>query len=166
VLGDANTIIRNAITSSNCNYDDIGYYSIPNGFVLVTKVEEINDDATSVTGADRFTEGQYDTMNILDYFFPRKGYFRVFAFLVTDKAFNATNTAVTAAEGLAWMRLAANVLPDAIKSKPFTPGYNCSVIVYEFRSEEANTHLSPSLSPKFSAQMHLQRSHIAESLHP
>jgi hypothetical protein len=166
LLGDAGSIIYKAITSSNCNYEDVGYYAIPDGFVVVTKVEEINDDATSVSGSDRFAEGQYQSMSILDFFAPRKGYFRVFAFLVTDVPFNATNTEVTAGNALEWIRLAANILPDAIKNKPFKPGYNCTVIVYEFKSEDANTHLSPLLSPRFSAQTHLQKSHIAESLQP
>jgi hypothetical protein len=166
LLGDAGNIIYNAITSSTCNYEDVGYYAIPDGFVVVTKVEEINDDATSVSGRNRFAEGQYQSMSILDFFAPRKGYFRVFAFLVTDVPFNATSTPVTAGNALEWIRLAANILPDAIKNKPFKPGYNCTVIVYEFKSEDANTHLSPLQSPRFSAQTHLQRSHISESLQP
>lgn len=166
LLGDASNIIYRAITSSNCNYGDVGYYAIPDGFVVVTKVEEINDDATSVSGSDRFSEGRYQSMSLLDFFAPRKGYFRVFAFLVTDVPFNATSTPVTAGNALEWIRMAANVLPDAIKKKPFKPGYNCTVIVYEFKSEEANTHLSPLLSPRFNAQTHLQKSHIAESLQP
>lgn len=166
LLGDAAGIIHKAITSSTCDYEDVGYYAIPDGFVVVTKVEEINDDATSVSGRDRFSEGRYQSMSILDFFAPRKGHFRVFAFLVTDVPFNATSTPVTAGSALEWIRLAANVLPDAIKNKPFRSGYNCTVIVYEFKSEDANTHLSPLQSPLFSAQTHLQKSHIAESLQP
>lgn len=166
LLGDAGNIIYRAVTSLTCNYQDVGYYAIPNGFVVVTKVEEINDDATSVNSSDRFSEGHYDNIGFLDFIAPRKGYFRIFAFLVTDIPFNATHTRVTANNALEWIRLAANILPDAIRNKPFTPGYNCTVIVYEFKSEEANTPLSPLLSPRFSAQVHLQKSHIAESLQP
>lgn len=165
-LGDANNILVNAIGPSPCGYSDRSYYEIPNGFVLVTKVEEINPDCTSISGRYRFSEGQYESLSFWDFFAPRKGYFRVFAFLITDQVFNASTTRVTASGALDWIRLGANILPDAIKNKPFKPGYNCTVIVYEFKSEEANTHLLPLSSPQFTAQYHLEKSNIAQKLHP
>jgi hypothetical protein len=163
-LEDADQIILNAI--NHCKYDDHSYYAIPDGFALVTKVEEMNQDGSSVLNNDRFSVNRGLSMTLLDWFAPRRGYFRVFAFLVTDKAFKATKQPVSVGMAEGWVTQGVNVLPDEIGGESFGDDYRCTVIVYEFNAPDANVKLQLINPPRLTANTHLDKSNISRFLIP
>jgi hypothetical protein len=163
-LEDADQIILNAI--DHCRYDDHSYYAIPDGFALVTKVEEMNQDGSSVLGNDRFRVNRGLSMTIFDWFAPRRGYFRVFAFLVTDSSFKATKKPVSVDEAEGWVTQGVNVLPDEIGGEAFSDDYRCTVIVYEFNAPDANVQLQLINPPRLTANTHLDKSNISRFLIP
>ncbi|MES2276661.1 MAG: hypothetical protein V4592_11615 [Bacteroidota bacterium] len=161
-LKDVNRILLSAI--NKCGYDDHSYYAIPNGFALVTKIEEINSDGTSVAGDARFSLNVHDKMSVFNFFVARKGYFRVFAFIVTNEAFKPTNDVVNQQMAEDWVESGSNMLPAQIGAKKFTEDYACSVIVYEFNAPDANKKLNLVIPAKLSAKVHLVKSNINKNL--
>jgi len=163
-LSDVSSVILNALR--HCQYDDKSYYPIPNGFALVTKVEEMNSDGTSVMDDDRFSLNKNVNMRFWDWFSPRRGYFRVFAFLVTDQTFQPTDDTIDQETAEGWVDQGMNDLPDSIGNKPYNSSYDCTVIVYEFRAPDVNQKLQPVIPARLSAVTHLDKSTIAAYLNP
>lgn len=161
-LEDVSRVILKAI--KQCGYDARSFYEIPHGFALVTKVEEMKDDGSSVLDNERFSINHSVNMKFWDFFSPRKGYFRVFAFLVTDVPFKPTNEVVDQKTVENWVDMGWNTLPESIGSKLYTPSYNCTVIVYEFRAPNVNTALQLVSPPRLSAVVHLNKSKLAQFL--
>lgn len=85
-LSDVNEILINAL--DNCGYERKSYFSYPNGFVLVTQLEQIDRDETpksdqfrwSISNAPAFENG----FSLVEYFRlllnARAGYYRCFGF--------------------------------------------------------------------------------------
>lgn len=161
-LGDVNEIILRAI--DHCQYDDKSYYPIPGGFALITKIEEMKSDGTSVSGDDRFGLNKDESMTLWDWISPRKGYFRFFAFLVTDQDFQATDEELTGEGANNLLESGYNVLPEEIAMKEYTTAYDCTVIVYEFEAPDVNSKLQSIIPARLTAVTHLNKSHISQFL--
>src|SRR5258708_27810036 len=99
-------------------------------------------------------------MDFINYFSSQKGYFRVFAFIVTNVPFSPTNEPVNQQMAENWLIAGLNVLPDEIGEKVFANDYNCSVIVYEFKAPDVNVKLSAVIPAKLSGKVHLEKSNI------
>lgn len=114
------------------------YYEIPNGFALVTRIEQINTDGTSKNPPARWEiklpphRGFNLDKLITAVFAAKKGYFRVIVFIITSNPFSQSDVDVHRDEAIEWFSGGYNTLPDAIRLKKYTPQHSTTVLIYEF----------------------------------
>lgn len=163
-FADVDETLSRAI--SNCKYFEKSYFSVPEGFALVTRIEQIDEEAFSLKEPDRWSAdiGPLEEFSLSSYlkalFFGQTGYFRVFVFMVTSRPFTNTGVA-TEEQAREWLSSGLNKLPKALGELPVTENHNCTVLVYEFEKKESGDQafLQPGMH---SARTHLDRSNILQ----
>lgn len=162
ILEDVNQIISNALIANG--YSEKSYFSVPNGFAVVTRIEKINEDGTSMEPPERWSISansfKFTISNYLKaLFLGNKGYYRVIVFIITDKSFSTTKKVVTREEAFAWLQVGSLTLPDLIGEKKFTKKYKVISLVYEFTKKESTDPIlsDPSV---LTGQIHLNKSNI------
>jgi hypothetical protein len=165
-LKDVNSILSHAL--NYCGYSEVSYYYIPNGFAMVTRIEQIDEDGTSLDDADRWSvETSFGKLSWKKYlkslFFSTPGYFRIIVFVVTDQPFTTSGEKVSKDAATKWLHKGLNVLPKEIGKVNFTSDYNCTALIYEFKkpeSEDAFLLLPSSVT----GSTHLKKSKIIDRL--
>ena len=154
-------------------YSEIRYFSIPSssniGFVLVTRLEQINEDATSKKGNERWNDTMNnENFNFGDYiksiFLTKKGYFRVIAFAVTEDSFYQSNIMPSKATALSWLQTGANKLPNSIGQTLNNPNYKVTALIYEYEQEENKDTAKLEERSKHTGKEHLVFSKILEEI--
>ncbi len=157
-------------TLQKLGYEQLSYYSAPNGFALLTPVEQIDRNAAPLTGKERWQDypsvGSFS--GIFDYLsslvLPKKGYFRLFVFLVSDQNAQREKGKLAAEDARAWLQEGAFWLPDAIGEKPLTSDHRFSILIYEFEAPETTKKLTEKCESLFTIKAHLDNSGIGGSL--
>lgn len=134
-FGDIDQELENAL--NGCRYDVKKYYYVPDGFALVTQMEKINKDGTSLPPPDRWSNsinGEInDPINYLKSLFSAPtGDFRVFVFIVTDIDLTSNNQQITENEALSWLGNGFTALPENIRQLPFDSSYHFTLLVYHY----------------------------------
>lgn len=169
-LGDVERKLRLALDAKG--YAQRSYFSVPNGFALVTQLEQYNSENGSVRN-DRTRWLDYPAKDnfagVMDYLkslvMPQKGHFRLFVFVVTNQAFGGSAQRVSKEQATAWLSQGFNKLPRSLAEAPFAAGYDVTVLVYEFVVPDTNRKPEQTCpSPLFDARTHLQKSGIAAGL--
>ncbi len=169
-LGDVERKIRMALDAKG--YAQRSYFSVPNGFALVTQLEQYNGEDGSVRN-DRTRWLDYPQKDnfdgVMDYLksivMPQKGYFRLFVFVVTNHAFGGSTQRVSKEQATAWLNQGFNKLPRSLAAAPFSAEYDVTALVYEFVVPESNRKPEQKCpSPLFDAKTHLQKTGIAAGL--
>ena len=169
-LGDVERKIRMALDAKG--YAQRSYFSVPNGFALVTQLEQYNGEDASVRN-DRTRWLDYPKKDnfsgVMDYLksvvMPQKGHFRLFVFVVTNQAFGGGAQRVSKEQATAWLSQGFNKLPDSLAAAPYTSGYDVTALVYEFVVPESNRKpVQKCPSPLFDARTHLVKSGIGAGL--
>ena len=153
-------------------YYERSYYAVPEGFALVTKMEQIESDGTPKQEPQRWilTPQPLVKFSLTAYFAAlvkgTPGYYRVIAFIVTPYAFAQSTKRVTLQEAEAWISPGSNRLPDSIGKLDFSrEGYACTALVYEFeRAAEAEPSIQ--LPGRILGRTHLVKAGIWEVLQP
>jgi hypothetical protein len=135
-LGDVDKRLQAALKKAG--YEQIGYYHIPGGFVVVTQLEQFD----GMTGAPLAGVNRWSTKVTPPNVFSREyvralikgntGHFRVIAFAVTNDAFTQTGKEFPASEAPDVQKKAANKLPADIASQNYDENYQCTALIYEF----------------------------------
>ena len=136
-LGDVDDRLRAALRQSG--YEQVGYYHIPGGYVLVTQLEQF--DVT--TGVPLSGEARWSTKVIppktsfsREYFRSlikgTVGHFRVIAFAVSNEPFNETGKEIVPSQASKLVIAGSNVLPSNIREQSYDDSYQCTALVYEF----------------------------------
>ena len=168
-LGDAAERLDAAIVQAG--YEPPGYYAIPGGFALATRMEQIEADGTPVDAAQRWsTDAPLPRITSLgDYlralFTAPEGYYRVLVFTFTDQPVAAASVKASDVDAQAWGALGGDHLPDSVASLPFSRRHRCLVLVYEFQ-KRAGSDATPNPDGAPVASVHLQRSGILAALQP
>lgn len=160
-LGDINIKLVKALEL--LGYDQKSYFVIPSGFVLVTQIETIKTDGTAIMNSERFSINESKSISFTDFFTPRSGHFRLFAFIVTNLPFQPNNASPNVKNVENWCRIGFNILPQNITKIKYSSLYNVSTLVYEFVADRPNTTLSSQKST-YSAYQHLKLSGILNLL--
>ncbi|WP_223649390.1 carboxypeptidase-like regulatory domain-containing protein [Hymenobacter psoromatis] len=166
-LSDVDDILYNALSSAT--YDDLRYYAAPNGFVLITRVEQINDDGVALPGKERWSPDVPDSIgfSLVRYlkalFIPTVGHFRVIAFAVTDQPITTYRPAPQEDEARVWLQQGANELDPDVGALPYGRGYHCTALIYEFK-QAAELTGSLDVSGALDATTHLTKSRIMAGL--
>ena len=168
-LGDVRGKLDEALTGAG--YDERGFYCVPNGFALVTRLERINP----ATKAPRPPQRRWNTgasglassfsLNAIIEALTRAdpGTYRVLIFYVTDRPVTPTAAAPTATFGQELIERAGEELPPELESAPYTTRHRVKALVYEFqrRSAGAEPALSRQTAP---AVVHLRAAGILQRL--
>jgi hypothetical protein len=171
VFSDCNKLgdVADKITTALDNEDyPHRFLSVPNGFVVVTQMEQYNDDGTVIEDADtRWVhypkqEGFSWSINYLSSLvFPKKGFLRVFVFIVTSENYGFEGQAKKS-EAVGWHKQGVNRLPAQIANTPYSDSsHEVSLLTYEFEVPESN-HKAEQRCPccKFQAYSHLKHSKL------
>lgn len=149
-------------------YVEKSYFAVPDGFALVTRLEQIDPDGTPLDPPDRWSEEagpvrQFDLRSILRALFTANpGYFRILVFVATPHPFSQSDQEVRREEAVAWLREGVNRLPDAVARQPYAPAFRTTALVYEFEQPESG---DPQLvSGRLTARTHLQRSGLLSAI--
>lgn len=169
-LGEVEQKIRKALDAKG--YAQRSYFSVPNGFALVTQLEQYNGDDGSVRN-DRTRWLDYPARDnfegVLDYLkslvMPQKGYFRLFVFVVTNQPFGGSAKRVSKEQATAWLSMGFNKLPKSLADASFSSDYSVTSLVYEFEVPEINRKpVQKCPSPRFDAKTHLFKAGLSPGL--
>lgn len=170
-LGEVDSILVAALHL--LGYEQHSYFSLPKGFAILTPIEQIHKDGSSLSGAERWQDypagGSF--AGLLDYLssllVPRHGYFRLFVFTVTDRPITNNQQKITASSAKAWLQSGGQWLPDVIGREPFTKSHRTNIFIYEFSAAEDTKVLKPCCNEHvLTIAQHLARSGLIRLFRP
>ena len=148
-------------------YAEKKYFAVPDGFAVVTRLEQINADGTPKEGNERWAPeiGPLRNFSLSEYiaslFRAPVGYYRIIVFIVTPHPFSEANHSVSRDEAADWLRSGLNVLPDSIAQRRYDQGFACTALVYEFQQPGGSGMQTVIMHPSnISASSHLEQSGI------
>ena len=165
-LSDVDARLRPALAAQG--YDHSSYFQTPNGFAIVTQLEQFNADGSGKTGAARWSdypvqenfEGLWSYLKSL--VMPSSGYFRVFVFVVTDTPYNQQPRKVSKEEASGWLSQGFNRLPKEIGDLPVTKDHYLDVLVYEFEAPQSTKRCTQKCPCLIGCSDHLRRSGLGK----
>lgn len=165
-LRQVSTRIGDALRRASYEYS---FYRAPGGFAVVARLERIADDGTPMTGDTRFLPPDAEApFSFTDYiaqlFFAPAGYYRMIAFVVTDRAFAATGETLAASEAATLLTQGAVALPVSFARDEFTPEHAVHALVYEFRKGEGEGDVATLHPGRLTGETHIERAGLAAAL--
>jgi hypothetical protein len=168
-LGEVDKLIRNALDSTG--YPAPHYFGVPNGFALITQLEQIDDNAVPLDGVARrwstnisemkaFTLTEYLKALIT----AQPGYYRVIAFIVSSQPFSTTDDRAKFSTIQNWVNKGISSLPKKIKSQKYSDEHQTTVLVYEFLKRKTTDEPSTSIPCRHIAKVHLEKTKILSYL--
>ena len=155
----------------DAGYVEFGYQAVGcNGFALVTRMEQIDEDGEPLQGTARFEPPNDAEPWSLGGFIRQligapPGYYRQIVFVATDRLLETTGEAATRDELDTMMSDATEQeLPPEMAGEPYTSTHKLHVLVYEFekrRDENEAIQLTPS---RLTGAAHVQAAGIYEGL--
>jgi hypothetical protein len=149
-------------------YVERSYYAVPEGFALVTRLEQINADGTPKMQPQRWSVeaprlASFSLSGYLSALFQAApGYYRLIVFIVTPVPFYQVDAQITGATAERWLAGGLNKLPESIAAQPYKNDVICSALIYEFRREDGQPDvLVPGL---LDGQTHMRQSGITRAL--
>jgi hypothetical protein len=139
------------------------YSSVPNGFALVTQIEQILPDGTPRPERFRTDLPSLSDLSFVEFLIALakapSGYYRVIVFVVTDTPFSQRETPPTESEARRWLDAGLNKLPASFSEVIYGEDYRTTALIYQFKklSNQPATLVLPSLA---SARAHLERAQI------
>jgi hypothetical protein len=163
LLQDVDQKLCRALDSNG--YSERSYYAVPQGFALVTRLEQIYADGTPMEEQDRwavdvrplrkFTLEAY----LRALFQANPGHYRIIVFVVTSMPFPEQRARVTRDEAMLWLTDGLNRLPNTIGNRLYTQEYACTAMIYEFlqagKGSEAKARI-----PGLPARDHLNKAKL------
>jgi len=151
-------------------YFEKSYYAVPDGFAIVTRLEQINEDATSKPEPERWATkvGPLRRFSLSAYlralFTCNSGYFRVIVFIVTPHPFIQADIQIKKDEAIEWLYAGMDKLPRLIGMLPYTNDYSCTALIYEFEKVDATMDAISRVPGLHTARNHLLKSKLWSKL--
>lgn len=149
-FGDIDTKLTSALDAKG--YTERSYYSVPGGFALITRLEQIYPDGRSKRPPDRFSAELLPASNFSDYLFALfhadPGYYRVIVFIVTDQVFVEGQHAPEQSDLTGLLAAGAKFLPDPLASQNLAHGVRCAALIYEFKMDNSGPAPSRQAQPQ------------------
>ena len=155
---------------SRVGYSERSFYSVPGGFALATRLEQITPDGAPKADPQRWSTAlpAQPVFSLGDYLrallAAPQGDYRVIVFIVTNQPFGTSARGATNAQAEAWLTGGLDRLPRALQAIPFDADVEASALVYQFRK---TGHADPPValeSSAASAASQLDRSGIVAAL--
>lgn len=167
-LGEAAGRLERAFTDAG--YGRLGYYSAPDGFVLVSRMEQIRDDGTPRELPVRWSAdiapprlfGLSDYLRAL--FSANPGRYRVIAFVVTTRAIRPDAEPATREQAAEWLDAGADALPAPLAAQSYTPAHRTTALVYEFVRPSSRVAAEQVRPSRTLARTHLERAGLWAAL--
>ena len=162
-VGDIDSIL--VADLSKLGYEKRSYYSAPNGFALLTAVEQIDQNGKPLQGKNRWVD--YPSTNSMDSFFaylsslifPQKGFFRLFVFLVSDEFLGRESGKLDARIAEEWLESGEYWLPNSVKNIPLNPSkHRFFLLIYEFEANTTDKKIKPICRQWLPIKKHLDNS--------
>lgn len=160
-LGSFADVLEAALTKAG--YAEKAYYSVPGGFALVCRMEQIDRDGVPLPpphrwgeqepGMQKFSLGEY----LRSLFLAPAGHYRLLVFVVTDQAFGFEQRTVTKGDTAIWFREGVVGLPRQMSQRPTTPETKCFALIYEFLKADAKEPAAFVSNETVGALLQLQR---------
>ena len=151
-------------------YHEKSFHPIPDGFVIVTRIERFNVDGSNKPQPDRWNIKYmpHKSFSIRSYLkkllTANPGYYRIFVFIVTPHKFSPLNRHITKEEGLNWFSFGTNKIPWTIGNYPFTKDYKCLGYTYEFIKSSQESEVTLNTPGMITGMMHLEKANIWNEL--
>lgn len=151
-------------------YSQKKYYQVPDGFALVSQLEQFNPDGTSKDLPDRWA-AEFRPPRIFSLksyieaiFTANPGQYRIVAFIVTSQPFEESEETVTREEAMEWLDSGMIVLPKSIGEQPYTDEHYCTALIYEFELPGKGKEAFFKKSSELSGKDHLKKSKLWAAL--
>lgn len=151
-------------------YGSKAYYAVPEGFALVTRLEQITPDGAPKPANERWAvnAGSHRVFSLTDYVKAlsgaKPGYFRVVVFVVTSYPFSFSKAKVTPREVQLWLPGDLKRLPTSIGDRRFTNNHYCEALIYEFEKGGAEKTPHQVAPGRLGGREHLTQSGLWTSL--
>ena len=159
-LGDAAARLEDALKQGG--YGQTGYYAVPGGFALVTRLEQFKPNGAPADEPYRWSQ-QVENPKIfsVDYLLTllkgKVGHYRVIVFVVTNDFFSQeSGKRVEVGQAANLAIEGANVLPESVGNLPFTDDYSCTALIYEFEKTAPDQPTQFKNNGTLLAETHLQ----------
>jgi len=166
-LGNVGEVLRVALDS--CGYKGLRYYQVPNGFALITRMEQITKKGKPLPDRIRWLD---DTRYIKEFSIVallkalltvNKGYYRTIVFVVTSSEnFSSKDGETLKKDVESWFKSGLYKLPLCTAEDAYTDKHYLTALIYEFKVSEKDQ--KPVLSPFVDVKKHLELSNIWQSL--
>jgi hypothetical protein len=165
LLAHVDAVLVNALTSAG--YGELSYYAVPEGFALVTRMEQINPDGTPST--ERWpSDGREPQFSIAHFIrqllYAPPGLYRVVVFIVSPAAFTPSPETVSGAQAQGWVSGGANVLPRPLSLKRYSSDHTCTALIYEFERADDPAKSRVNHPGRLTSDAHLERSGIQRAM--
>ena len=155
---------------NEAKYPRWSYSSVPNGFALVSHMEQIKSDGTPSPEPARWSTDLpwVANMTLLEFIKAlanaTPGYYRVIVFIVTNQPWSRTGERPTGEEAERWLAEGFNWLPRYIGELTYGPDYRTTALVYEFKKVSRDTDATFLEPSPTSADDHLKKAGISDPL--
>ena len=155
----------------SAGYDERSYYGVPNGFAIVTRLEQTTVDGYPES-SDRWVSSltpisltEFSLDEYLEALFSvPQGRYRVLVFIVTSDLVFSSGTPVTQGDAETWAVNGANKLPAFMEPMPYTDQHTCTVYIYEFIQTGIGEDANQSIPSSITGRQHLERAGLWDSL--
>ena len=167
-LGDVSNRITVALDENG--YFESSYFAVPDGFAVVTRLEQIEPDGTPKEEPERWSldVAPLRPFSLAEYirrlFFGVPGYYRVIVFVVTPHPFSQSGPRVTPEQLDFWLTTGFNRLPDEVASLAYTDDFAATALIYEFARPTENDEMRVNYPGALPGRVHLERSGIWREL--
>jgi prepilin-type N-terminal cleavage/methylation domain-containing protein len=152
-------------------YGEKSYYSVPDGFAIASRLEQINPDGTPKDSSQRWSLDVTPVLHfsVSDYisalFKATPGHYRMVVFVVTPHPFKQNSKVkISPEDAKKWLAGGLNTLPQEIGARECTTDYVCTALIYEFR-RVALDHQAEFVDPsQLTGTIHLQKSGLLGAL--
>ncbi len=166
-LGDVAGQVQAAMTAAG--YLERSYFPVPEGFALVTRVEQIEADGAPKAAPARWN---VESPGAGDSFFTKvlkgmtgapSGLYRMFIFVVTTDEHSPTGNEPSYSDAKGWFVRGAAGLTDAQAVRRVTARHRMSVLVYEFKTY-GSRNVKALLPGKLACETHLEKAGLWSGL--
>jgi hypothetical protein len=168
ILTDIQSSIVTALR--RIGHTEFSYFDVPGGYALVTRLEKINLDGSPMSGLERWEVKvgplhEWSLHALLRALFSaNSGYYRIIVFVVTPQPFTFSNDNISEVTASHLVGEGSQKLPESIATRPLTPDYTCTALIYEFEQPTARSEPQFIESGRIPAHVHLEASGFFKAL--
>ena len=155
----------------SAGYVERSYYWVPQGFALISRLEQIRRDGTPKEESERWSvkAPTRKIFSLKDHvkalFGAQQGYYRIIAFVVTPEVVVTSGASPGAQEAKLWAGSGADRLPAEIGSLYYSDKYQTTALIYEFERKSGDEDAIVKLPSEIGAKTHLERAKLWQALH-